>query len=77
VRAASVMDLESARLSREHNNANILTLGARVTPPERALDIVRIFLRTGFEGGRHQRRLDKIAALEQPGRPTRGLGALV
>ena len=65
VRAAPVMDLETARLSREHNNANILALGARVTPPERALDIVRLFLKTDFEGGRHERRLGKIAALEQ------------
>jgi ribose 5-phosphate isomerase B len=65
VRAAPVMDLESAKLSREHNNANVLALGARVTPPERALDIVRTFLKTAFEGGRHERRLNKIAALEQ------------
>ena len=65
VRAAPVMDLETARLAREHNNANILALGARVTPPERALDIIRIFLRTEFEGGRHERRLNKISALEQ------------
>ena len=65
VRAAPVMDLESARLSREHNNANVLALGARVTPPERALDIVRTFLKTAFEGGRHERRINKIAALEQ------------
>jgi ribose 5-phosphate isomerase B len=65
VRAAPVMDLETARLAREHNNANVLALGARVTPLERALDIVRTFLRTEFEGGRHQRRLNKVAALEQ------------
>jgi len=64
VRAAPVMDLESAKLSREHNNANVLALGARVTPPERALDIVRTFLKTAFEGGRHERRIHKIAALE-------------
>ena len=64
VRAAPVMDLETARLAREHNNANVLALGARVTPPERALDIVRIFLKTEFEGGRHERRLGKISALE-------------
>jgi len=64
VRAAPVVDLETARLSREHNNANVLALGARVTSPERALDIVRIFLKTEFEGGRHERRLNKIAALE-------------
>lgn len=65
VRAAPVMDLETARLAREHNNANVLALGARVTEPARALDIVRTFLRTEFEGGRHERRLNKVAALEQ------------
>ncbi len=65
VRAAPVMDLETARLAREHNDANILALGARVTPPERALDIVRLFLKTEFEGGRHERRLKKVSALEQ------------
>jgi ribose 5-phosphate isomerase B len=66
VRAAAAGDLESARLSREHNDANILTLGARITPPDLALAIVRVFLATPFEGGRHQRRVDKIMALEGP-----------
>ena len=65
VRAAPVVDLESARLARSHNNANVLAIGARVTPPERALDLVRIFVKTEFEGGRHERRLQKVAALEQ------------
>jgi ribose 5-phosphate isomerase B len=69
IRAAPVVDLESARLAREHNNANVLAIGARVTPPERALDLVRLFLKTEFEGGRHERRLQKVAALEQ-GAPT-------
>ncbi len=64
VRAASVEGLESARLSREHNDANVLTLGARITPPDLALAIVRTFLDTPFEGGRHQRRVDKIMALQ-------------
>jgi ribose 5-phosphate isomerase B len=64
VRAAPAGDLESARLSREHNDANILTLGARITPPPLALAIVRLFLETPFAGGRHQRRVDKIMALE-------------
>jgi ribose 5-phosphate isomerase B len=66
VRAAPAGDLESARLSREHNDANILALGARITPPDLALAIVRLFLATPFEGGRHQRRVDKIMALESP-----------
>jgi ribose 5-phosphate isomerase B len=64
IRAAPVVDLESARLSREHNDANVLALGARITPPGLALDIVRLFLGTPFAGGRHQRRVDKVMALE-------------
>ena len=64
VRAAAAGDLESARLSREHNDANVLALGARITPPDLALAIVRLFLETPFAGGRHQRRVDKIMALE-------------
>jgi ribose 5-phosphate isomerase B len=71
IRAAPIVDLESARLSREHNDANVLTLGARVTQPERALDIVRLFLKTNFEGGRHGRRVQKIAALEQQAEPVK------
>jgi ribose 5-phosphate isomerase B len=66
IRAASVTDLESARLCREHNDANVLTLGARITPPGLALAIVRLFLDTPFAGGRHQRRVDKIMAAERP-----------
>jgi ribose 5-phosphate isomerase B len=65
IRAASVIDEESARLSREHNDANILALGDRVTPHDRALAIVNLFLDTPFAGGRHQRRIDKITALER------------
>lgn len=64
VRAAAVFDAETARLSREHNDLNVLTLGARLLPESRARDIVRIFLETVFEGGRHDRRLDKIRHLE-------------
>jgi len=65
VRAVPVVDVESTRLSRAHNDANVLALGARVTPAPLAIDIVTTFLDTPFEGGRHQRRIDKIAALEQ------------
>jgi ribose 5-phosphate isomerase B len=65
VRAASACDVESARLAREHNNANILALGARTAPLDQVAAIVRVFLDTAFAGGRHQRRLDKVAALEQ------------
>jgi len=65
VRAAPVTGLEGARLSRQHNDANVLALGARLTAPALALDIVRTFLGTPFEGGRHQRRVDKISDLER------------
>ena len=64
VRAAPVVELDSARLSRQHNDANVLALAARLTPEDAALDIVNAFLDTPFDGGRHQRRVDKIAALE-------------
>lgn len=65
IRAALVGDPESARLCREHNDANVLALGARITAPENALAIVDLFLDTPFAGGRHQRRVDKIAAIER------------
>ena len=64
VRAALCHDLFSAECSRKHNNANILTMGARVIDPELALKIVDTWLNTEFEGGRHQRRLDKISNIE-------------
>jgi ribose 5-phosphate isomerase B len=64
IRAAAAGDLESARLCREHNDANVLTLGARLTPPDLAMAIVRLFLETPFAGGRHQQRVDKIMALQ-------------
>jgi ribose 5-phosphate isomerase B len=67
VRAALCGDTFTARMSREHNDANVLCLGARVVGTGLALDIVSTWLGAEFEGGRHQRRLDKIAALE--GRP--------
>jgi ribose 5-phosphate isomerase B len=54
----------SAQLSRMHNNSNILAFGARVIGPDLARMITRIWLETSFEGGRHQRRLDMITALE-------------
>ncbi len=64
VRAALCLDEETARLSRMHNDANMLVLAGRKTDPETAFQIVRTWLETPFEGGRHQRRLDKICALE-------------
>lgn len=66
IRAAPVTDEASARLSREHNNANVLALGERITPADLARRIVNTFLDTPFAAGRHQRRIDKIAALEHP-----------
>jgi ribose 5-phosphate isomerase B len=65
VRAALCSDTFSAHACREHNNANILTLGQRVVGVGLALDIVDIFLGTKFEGDRHQRRLDKITEIEK------------
>ena len=65
IRAAPVVDETSARLSREHNDANVLALGERLTPPDVARRLVNTFLDTPFGGGRHQRRVDKISALDQ------------
>ena len=64
VRSAPIVDTDTARLSREHNDLNVLTLGARVVPESRAREIVRTFLQTPFEGGRHNERVKKISALE-------------
>ena len=64
VRAALCLDEETARLSRLHNDANILVLAGRKTDSETAFRIVRVWLTTPFEGGRHQRRLDKINEME-------------
>jgi ribose 5-phosphate isomerase B len=65
IRAAAITDIESARLSREHNDLNVLTLGARQTDLARAAEILRIFLKTPFEGGRHVRRVEKIHQTEK------------
>lgn len=64
-RAALCYDLTTARNSREHNDANVLTLGARLLAPETAREILALWLETPFAGGRHQRRVDKIVALER------------
>lgn len=58
IRAALCHEMFSARMSREHNDANILCLGARVTGPGLAQEIVRIWMTSDFSGGRHQRRID-------------------
>ena len=65
IRAALVHDPFSAHASREHNDANILTMGERVIGPGLARDIVTIWLATDFEGGRHERRVEKIMAIEK------------
>jgi ribose 5-phosphate isomerase B len=64
VRAALCSDLYTARMSREHNDANVLALGGRLMGPEMAVDILRMWLETGFADGRHRRRVDKIGDLE-------------
>jgi ribose 5-phosphate isomerase B len=65
VRAALCNDLYTARMSRAHNNANVLSLGARIVAPELAKEIVRLWLSAGFEGDRHERRLGQIADIER------------
>ncbi len=64
IRAATCNDLFTAGKSREHNDANVLTLGARLVGEGLAEEIVRSFIETGFAAGRHQRRLEKIRVLE-------------
>jgi ribose 5-phosphate isomerase B len=65
VRAALCNDLYTARLSREHNDANVLAMGGRIVAFALAEEIVALWLKTPFEGGRHQRRIDQIAAAEE------------
>jgi ribose 5-phosphate isomerase B len=65
IRAGVCLDVETARLSRQHNDLNVLALAGRVTAPDDAVAIARVWLETPFEGGRHQRRLTKVAGLER------------
>ncbi|PIR20683.1 MAG: ribose 5-phosphate isomerase B [Deltaproteobacteria bacterium CG11_big_fil_rev_8_21_14_0_20_47_16] len=60
VRAAVIRDAYDAQMSREHNDANVACFGARVTPAEQAKELLKQWLTTPFEGGRHQKRIDKI-----------------
>ena len=60
IRAAVCYDLKSTRLSRQHNNANIIALGSRLTKKKLSLKLVEVFLKTKFEGGRHLKRIKKI-----------------
>jgi ribose 5-phosphate isomerase B len=63
-RAALCNDLYTARMSREHNDANVLAMGGRIVAPGLAEEILSVWLDTPFEGGRHQRRLDQIRDIE-------------
>jgi ribose 5-phosphate isomerase B len=65
VRAALCNDLYTARLSRQHNDANVLSMGGRIVAYGLADEILELWLTTAFEGGRHQRRVDQISAVER------------
>jgi ribose 5-phosphate isomerase B len=65
VRAALCHDLYTAKMSRQHNDANVLSMGARVTAPESAIEILKTWLETPFDGGRHERRVDQIEEIER------------
>jgi ribose 5-phosphate isomerase B len=67
VRAALCNDLYTARMSREHNDANVLSIGARIVAPQLADEILTLWLTTPFEGGRHERRIAEIAEIEEEG----------
>jgi ribose 5-phosphate isomerase B len=67
IRAGVCGDVETARLSRQHNDLNVLALAGRSTSPDEAIAIVGTWLDTPFEGGRHERRLAKVAGLERQG----------
>lgn len=64
IRCALCMNVELAEMSRKHNNANVLAMGSRFIPEELAIQILQKFLNTEFEGGRHQRRIEKIPVRE-------------
>lgn len=65
IRCALVSDCYSARVSRQHNDSNVLALGGRVLGPELAIDIVKTWIAAAFESGRHQHRVDLIAEMEK------------
>lgn len=65
IRAANCNDTVCARLSREHNDANVLTVGSRIIGPAVAREILKTWLRADFEGGRHSRRINKISEIEE------------
>jgi len=65
VRAAPAVSDDEVKMTREHNDANVLTIGAKYLDEQRAMDLVRVFLDTEFAGGRHARRVAKIAQIER------------
>ena len=65
VRAVHCLDTDTARMARKHNNANVLTLGGRRTAADYAFEIIDVFLHTEFDGGRHERRVEKIDKLTE------------
>jgi len=65
VRAALINDALSARLARQHNDANVICFGGRMIGVDVARDCLKVFLETDFEGGRHQRRVDKLSSLHE------------
>ncbi len=65
VRAALCWNEETARLAREHNDANVMCIGARFIEPELAARMIRLFLETEFSGGRHQQRVEKLTQLDE------------
>lgn len=65
IRAACCTDSYTARLAKEHNDANILTLGGRIVGPELGVEITKAWLQAEFQGGRHQARIDKISEIER------------
>ena len=65
IRAAPAQSEDEVRMTREHNDANVLTLGAKYLDEDRAAGLIEVFLNTEFSGGRHARRVAKIAQLEQ------------
>jgi ribose 5-phosphate isomerase B len=69
IRAALCNDLYTARLSRAHNDANVLSMGGRIVAFGLADEILKVWLETAFEGGRHQKRIDQITEAERRGKP--------
>ena len=75
VRAALCNDLYTARMAREHNDANVLSMGGRIVAPALADEIVICFLQTPYQGGRHQRRVDQLGEIGRHGADGAGLDA--